>query len=115
MAVGIAATKTLAKVANRISKKSAKANGVLVLTDERHIEEALKRTEVGEVWGIGPRYSRKLAAFGITTAWQLRNVTNAFASMRYGVQGMAEAWALKQENLSPCYTNRLFNILVVST
>ncbi len=37
VAVGVAPTKTLAKVANRISKKSAKANGVLVLTDERHI------------------------------------------------------------------------------
>ena len=86
--VGVAPTKTLAKVANRISKKSAKANGVLVLTDERHIEEALKRTEVGDVWGIGPRYVRKLATFGVTTAWHLRNVTDAFAKKHLTVVGL---------------------------
>ncbi|PRY13733.1 DNA polymerase V [Pontibacter ummariensis] len=88
VAVGVAPSKTLAKVANRISKKSAKANGVLVLTDERHIEEALKRTEVADVWGIGPRYTRKLAAFGITTAWHLRNVTDAFARKHLTVVGL---------------------------
>ena len=88
VAVGVAPTKTLAKVANRISKKSAKANGVLVLTDERHIEEALKRTEVGDVWGIGSRYARKLGAFGITTAWHLRNVTDAFAKKHLTVVGL---------------------------
>ncbi|RDV11901.1 Y-family DNA polymerase [Pontibacter diazotrophicus] len=88
VAVGVAPTKTLAKVANRISKKSAKANGVLVLTDERHIEEALKRTEVGDVWGIGSRYAKKLATFGVTTAWQLRNVSDAFAKKHLTVMGL---------------------------
>ena len=99
VAVGVAPTKTLAKVANRISKKSAKANGVLVLTDERHIEEALKRTEVGDVWGIGPRYAKKLATFGITTAWQLRNVTDAFAKKHLTVVGLR---TVKELRGMPC-------------
>ncbi|WP_246001039.1 Y-family DNA polymerase [Pontibacter diazotrophicus] len=94
VAVGVAPTKTLAKVANQISKKSAKASGVLVLTDERHIEEALKRTEVGDVWGIGPRYARKLATFDITTVWQLHNATDAFAKKHLTVAGLRTVRAL---------------------
>lgn len=58
--IGISFTKSLAKVANKIAKKSIKANGVLALFEQRHIEEALKRTEVGDIWGIGRKYSKKL-------------------------------------------------------
>lgn len=88
VAVGVAPTKTLAKVANRISKKSAKADGVLVLTDEQHIQEALRRTEAGQVWGIGHRYARKLSGFGVHTAWDLRNVTDSFAKKHLTVVGL---------------------------
>jgi DNA polymerase V len=99
VAVGMAPTKTLAKVANRLSKKSTKANSVLVLTDERHTAEALKRTEVGDVWGIGPRYARKLAGFGITNAWQLRNVSDAFAKKHLTVVGLR---TVKELRGMPC-------------
>lgn len=50
--VGISFTKSLAKIANKIAKKSLKANGVLALIEKRHIDEALRRTEIGDVWGI---------------------------------------------------------------
>lgn len=99
VAVGVAATKTLAKVANRISKKSTKADGVLVLTDERHIEAALKRTEAGDVWGVGRRYAKKLAALGVHTAWDLRNVTDAFAKKHLTVVGLRTVKELRGE---PC-------------
>ncbi|MBC5773941.1 Y-family DNA polymerase [Pontibacter sp. KCTC 32443] len=98
VAVGVATTKTLAKVANRISKKSSKANGVLVLTDERHIEAALKRTEAGDVWGIGRRYANKLATLGIHTAWDLRNVTNAFAKKHLTIVGLRTVKELRGES-----------------
>ncbi|GAB3542467.1 Y-family DNA polymerase [Pontibacter brevis] len=97
VAVGVAPTKTLAKVANRISKKSTKADGVLVLTDERHIEEALRRTEAGDVWGIGHRYSRKLAGFGVHTAWDLRNCTDSFAKKHLTVVGLRTVRELRGE------------------
>jgi DNA polymerase V len=99
VAVGVAPTKTLAKVANRLSKKSAKADGVLVLTDERHIQEALKRTEAGDVWGIGHRYARKLAGFGLHTAWDLRKVTDSFAKRHLTVVGLRTVRELRGE---PC-------------
>ncbi len=99
VSVGVAPTKTLAKLANRLSKKSKKANGVLVLTDERHIEEALRRTEVGDVWGIGRRYAQKLAGFGIHTALDLRNASDAFIKKNMTVVGLRTVRELRGE---PC-------------
>ncbi|MBF8965147.1 Y-family DNA polymerase [Pontibacter sp. FD36] len=99
VSVGVAPTKTLAKLANRLSKKSKKADGVLVLTDERHIQEALRRTEVGDVWGVGRRYARKLAAFGIHTALDLRNTSDAFAKKHLTVVGLRTVRELRGE---PC-------------
>jgi DNA polymerase V len=72
--VGIAATKTLAKVANHLAKTSAKAGGVLDLTDSPHLDVALARTPVEEVWGVSPAYAARLRARGIETALQLRDV-----------------------------------------
>lgn len=86
--VGIAPTKTLAKLANRIAKKSKKAKGVLVLNEPEHIEAALKIIEVGDVWGIGRKYAEKLRSFGVNTAWDLSRVTHAFAKKHLTVVGL---------------------------
>ena len=51
ISIGIAETKTLAKIANRFAKTSAKTDGVLNLTGERWRDRALASTEVGDVWG----------------------------------------------------------------
>jgi len=71
VSVGIARTKTLAKIANNICKKSEKADGVLDLTENKWISNALERTEVGDVWGIGRKISSKLNKVGINNAKQL--------------------------------------------
>lgn len=71
--LGIAETKTLAKVATRIAKQSPKAAGVLDLYKSPYQEVALERTPVGEVWGVGRQYERKLLDNGITTALALRD------------------------------------------
>jgi DNA polymerase V len=71
VSVGIAKTKTLAKIANHLAKKSVKAGGVLDLTQERYITPALERTDVGDVWGVGRRISKRLKKVGIMTAQQL--------------------------------------------
>ena len=73
--VGIAETKTLAKLANHCAKKSlAGEEGVCDFTRLSVSERsALFATiEVGEVWGIGPRMSRQLADRGIRTVEALR-------------------------------------------
>ncbi|MHC2993739.1 SOS mutagenesis and repair protein UmuC [Pontibacter sp. HJ8] len=97
VSVGVAPTKTLAKLANRLSKKSKKADGVLVLTDARHIEEALRRTEAGDVWGVGRRYAQKLAGFGIHTALDLRNASDTFVKKHLTVVGLRTVRELRGE------------------
>ena len=72
VSVGIATTKTLAKLANNIAKKSKKADGVLDLYNSPHIDLALKKTAVGNIWGVGPRSAIKLNEKGIETAYQLK-------------------------------------------
>jgi DNA polymerase V len=69
--VGIAETKTLAKVANRIAKVSKKTGGVLNLVPSQWQAKALERTEVGDVWGIGKQYTKKLNRNGVKTALDL--------------------------------------------
>ena len=66
--VGLAYTKTLAKVANKIAKKSEKANGVVDLYKSPYIDVALERTKIEDVWNIGRRSSEKLLAHNIKTA-----------------------------------------------
>jgi len=72
VSVGMARTKTLAKLANNIAKKSARAAGVLDLYDSPYIDLALKKTAVGNIWGIGPRSSVHLKDIGINTAYELK-------------------------------------------
>lgn len=74
VSLGIASTKTMAKLAARFAKKFKGYNGVCVIdTDEKRLK-ALSMTAVGDVWGIGPRLSRKLADVGIATALDLYNL-----------------------------------------
>ena len=73
VSVGLAETKTLAKLANKIAKKSAKTRGVLDLYRSPYTDLALQRTEIQNVWGIGRRSAVKLKTHGINTAFDLKN------------------------------------------
>ena len=70
VSVGIGATKTLAKVANRMAKKNLFHGGVFELKEDRRIE-ALKALSIEEVWGIGSRWGKSLRSLGIQTAYDL--------------------------------------------
>jgi DNA polymerase V len=88
VSVGIAATKTLAKTANYIAKKSVKAAGVLDLTNPRHVEKALERTPIGNVWGIGRQHSKMLRANMVETALQFTNLPEDWLQRRMGINGV---------------------------
>jgi DNA polymerase V len=60
VSIGIAPTKTLAKLANRLAKKNRAGNGVFCILDDVTREEALKATYLEDVWGIGRRLSVRL-------------------------------------------------------
>ena len=69
--VGIAPTKTLAKVANFIAKKRPQYRGVCDLRSSQVRAELLPTVPVEEVWGIGGASAAKLAKLGILTAADL--------------------------------------------
>lgn len=68
VSIGLASTKTLAKVANHFAKKYPGYRGVCAIkTDEQRIK-ALSLTPINDVWGIGRRVAPKLMEMGLTTA-----------------------------------------------
>lgn len=69
--VGIAATKTLAKIANRFARKKPVSNGVHWLYNDPLVLQALSATPVKEVWGIGPQHAAMLERKGFATAADL--------------------------------------------
>jgi len=72
VSVGVAPTKVLSKVANRLAKKNKAATKcVLLLDSPRKIEQALQRTLVEDVWGVGSKSAEKLRRFNILTAFDL--------------------------------------------
>ena len=71
VSVGIAPTKTLAKLANYAAKKWKKTQGVVDLSDPVRRHKLMQLTPVGEIWGIGSRTQQKLNAMGIHTAYDL--------------------------------------------
>lgn len=73
VSVGIANSKTLAKLANRFAKKTKKDVGYHVLDTEDKIEEVLRFTEVEDIWGIGKQYAVLLRKNGIRSAYDLAN------------------------------------------
>ncbi|MDT7604052.1 MAG: polymerase [Acidobacteriota bacterium] len=85
VSVGIAPTKTLAKLGANIAKHSTKAEGVVNLLDARHVDYALGRTSVRDVWNIGARLAKRLRDAGINTALQLRDADERVLSRRLSV------------------------------
>lgn len=70
--VGIAGTKTLAKLANHAAKKwQAQLGGVLDLRNPARRDRLLKITEVSDVWGVGRKMTAHLQGMNINTAWDL--------------------------------------------
>ncbi len=85
--IGIAETKTLAKVANKIAKKSEKAKGVLDLYKSKYRDIALDRTAIGDVWGIGRASVKKLESISINTALQFKNADLRWVKKNFTVVG----------------------------
>jgi len=69
--VGVAPTKTLAKLANRAAKKIKRFKGVCVLDSTEKWQWLLARISPKDIWGVGGRITARLQELGITTALQL--------------------------------------------
>lgn len=96
VSIGIGRTKTLAKIANRIAKRSRKTAGVLELSDKTFIDKALAQTGVEHVWGVGLKTAIKLKRAGINTALALRDVDIEWMRQAFGVNGVRTVYELRQ-------------------
>src|SRR5215510_8959110 len=95
VSIGFAETKTLAKLAVEIAKKSHKASGVLDLVGSPYQEEALSRVAVGDVWNVGPAYSTMLERAGIKTALALRDADDEWVRRRMTIVGLRTVHELR--------------------
>ena len=98
--VGVAPTKTLAKLANRLAKKEADLGGVLYLDSAPRRTWALGQVAVGDVWGVGRQYAQKLTAAGIDSAADLSRVSEAWARKHLG--GVVGARLVRELQGFPC-------------
>ncbi len=102
VSVGIASTKTLSKVANKLAKKNKELTQcIIILDNEDKIIDALHKTSVDDLWGIGRRYAAKLHdLWGIHTALQLRQMPETWARKHLG--GVVGVRMIKELNGEPC-------------
>jgi DNA polymerase V len=87
VSLGVAPTKTLAKLANKFAKKYKDYKGVCIIDTDEKLEKALKLTAVGDVWGIGRQYAKKLEYYSIHTAWDFTQRSKSWVHHTMGVVG----------------------------
>lgn len=101
VSVGVAPSKVLSKVANRLSKKDkVGTKGVLILETDEKVHEALRKTKVEDIWGVGRQYALKLRNMGIEDGWQLRNMPEEWARKNMG--GVVGTRLIRELNGFPC-------------
>lgn len=86
--IGIAPTKALAKVANRIAKKFPELQGVYCIDTEEKRIKALKWLAIEDVWGIGRQMTKRLKAKGIHKAAQFVELPDAYIRKEFSVVGL---------------------------
>jgi DNA polymerase V len=82
--VGIGATKSLAKIANKIAKKNS---GVFAIETDMQRLWALANTPIDDVWGVGRRYAVLLKKHGVTSALDFTNLSTDWIRQHMTVQG----------------------------
>ena len=89
ISVGIAPSKALAKVANRIAKKFAeRTNSVYVIDTEEKRLKAIKWLQIEDVWGIGRQHTKRLKFHKVNTAYQFTKLTDAWVRKNMSVVGL---------------------------
>lgn len=99
VSMGIAPTKTLAKIASKFAKKYKRYGGVCVMNTEEQRVKALKLFDVGDVWGIGRQYKNMLNNNGVMTAYDFTQKPEMWVRKRMTVNG-ARTW--KELQGIPC-------------
>ncbi len=93
VSIGLAPTKTLAKMASHFAKKyPGYRHCCLIDTDEKR-KKALKLYPVEDIWGIGRRYAAKLQSLGVTTAYDFANMSKEALNATFNNVVIYRTWA----------------------
>ena len=93
VSVGIAPTKTLAKIASKLCKQYPKLKGGCYMHRPQDIEKVLRKFPVADVWGIGRRSVKKLDVMGVKTAWDYAQLPEETVRKLFALPG----WRTRQE------------------
>ncbi|MDP2060397.1 MAG: Y-family DNA polymerase [Flavobacteriaceae bacterium] len=89
ISVGIAPTKALAKVANKIAKKYPKElQNVYIIDTEEKRTKALKWLKIEDVWGIGRQHSKRLKAINVNTAYDFTQLDDVWVKTHLAIVGL---------------------------
>lgn len=99
VSIGVAPTKTLAKIASHFAKKYKGYKGVCMMETEAKRLKALSLTPIDDVWGVGRRLAPKMHEWGIETALDFTQRPERWVSEKLGVNGL-RTW--NELNGRPC-------------
>ena len=103
VSVGIGSTKTLAKAGSKLAKRSE--TGVMILDPLQDNASYLSMLEVGDVWGVGSKYSKWLRDREILTALDLRNSDEKWIRQKMTVVGHRTLMELRGTDCIPMELN----------
>ena len=99
--IGIAPTKTLAKLANKLAKKNPEHRGVCSVIEHPELDRLLDSVKVEDVWGVGVQYTKLLNLNGIFTALELKNAPDRWVKKQMTVMGLRTVWELRGHSCIP--------------
>tara|TARA_Y100001970_G_scaffold111472_1_gene139136 strand:+ start:9684 stop:10943 length:1260 start_codon:yes stop_codon:yes gene_type:complete len=100
VSIGIGQTKTLAKIANHISKKNKKYKGVFMINNDNQ-DVVLANIPVKKIWGIGFKMESFFKYYGVYTAKDLKEISTTWIRNR---RSIVEERTIKELRGIPCYT-----------
>ncbi len=89
ISIGVAPTKALAKIANRIAKKfPGETKNFHIISSPEKLNKALKWTKIGDVWGIGSANEKFLKAIGVHSAFDFTQLNDEFVKKHLSIVGL---------------------------
>ncbi len=93
--IGIAPTKTLAKIANKLAKQNKMCGGVLDLTNHPRLDDFLSNVSVDDIWGVGRQYAKLLKRNRINTVLDLKKAPDNWVRKHMSIVGLRLLWELR--------------------
>lgn len=97
VSIGIAPTKTLAKITGKLCKKYPALHGCCYMHRPEDIEKVLRTYPIEDVWGIGRRHLAKMRLWSVRTAWDFTQLPAEFVQKQMTITGLRTYRELKGE------------------